>query len=361
MTLDELRTRLSDLDRQIVELIAERQKMVGEIGRQKQSSGTATRDFAREKDVIDMGRSQAESLDLDPDLVESVLATLIRSSLQHQERNRVIAEGKGDGQSVLVIGGGGQMGGWFANFFQTQGFSVSIADPGVDDGPGRFTRWVDAGVDYDIIVVAAPLAVSGRILAQLAVLKPRGLVFDIGSLKTPLVDGLKELQTSGCRVTSLHPMFGPGTRLLSGRHLIFCDVGCAEATAAAKELFSSTMAEQLEMSLDEHDRLIAYVLGLSHALNIAFFTALAESGEAAPELAKMSSTTFDSQLLVSQGVANDNPHLYFEIQNLNKFGLGPLDALEEAAKRIRELVVNGDEEGFVQLMESGRKYFEMRG
>ncbi len=361
MTLDELRTRLSDIDRQIVELIAERQKMVGDIGRQKQSSGTATRDFAREKDVIDMGRAQAESLDLDPDLVESVLATLIRSSLQNQERDRVIAEGKGDGQSVLVIGGGGQMGGWFANFFQTQGFSVSIADPGVEDGPGRFTRWVDAGVDYDIIVVAAPLAVSGRILAQLAVLKPRGLVFDIGSLKTPLVDGLKELQASGCRVTSLHPMFGPGTRLLSGRHLIFCDVGCAEATRAAKELFSSTMAEQLEMSLDEHDRLIAYVLGLSHALNIAFFTALAESGEAAPELAKMSSTTFDSQLLVAQVVANDNPHLYFEIQNLNKFGLGPLDALEEAAKRIRELVVNGDEAGFVQLMESGRKYFEMRG
>ena len=40
------------------------------------------------------------------------------------------------------------------------------------------------------------------------------------------------------------------------------------------------------MSLDDHDRLIAYVLGLSHALNIAFFTALAESGEAAPKLAQ---------------------------------------------------------------------------
>ena len=41
------------------------------------------------------------------------------------------------------------------------------------------------------------------------------------------------------------------------------------------------------MGLDEHDRLIAYVLGLSHALNIAFFTALADSGEAAPRLAKL--------------------------------------------------------------------------
>jgi len=72
-------------------------------------------------------------------------------------------------------------------------------------------------------------------------------------------------------------MYGPDTRLLSGRHLIFCDVGDAEATAAAKELFAGTMVEQLDMGLEDHDRLIAYVLGLSHALNIAFFTALAES------------------------------------------------------------------------------------
>ncbi len=156
-------------------------------------------------------------------------------------------------------------------------------------------------------------------------------------------------------------MFGPGTRLLSGRHLIFCDVGDSDATTAAKELFSATMVEQLDMGLDDHDRLIAYVLGLSHALNIAFFTALAESGEAAPKLAKMSSTTFDSQLLVSAAVAEDNPHLYFEIQNLNKFGLRPLDALCDAAARIRETVAGGDEQAFVDLMEKGRDYFALRG
>ena len=44
--------------------------------------------------------------------------------------------------------------------------------------------------------------------------------------------------------------------------------------SAAKELFGGTMVEQIDMGLDDHDRLIAYVLGLSHALNIAFFTAL---------------------------------------------------------------------------------------
>lgn len=361
MNLDKLRNKLSNVDEKLVQLIAERQQIVGEIGKSKLDSGTGTRDYAREKDVLDMGRAQADDLGVDPDLVEGILRQLIRTSLESQERDRVIAEGKGDGRRVLVIGGAGKMGRWFAEFFASQGFATTVADRAVEDGPGQFNNWTDAGVDYDVIVVAAPLAVSGRILAQLAVLKPQGLVFDIGSLKSPLVDGLRELQSAGCRVTSLHPMFGPDTRLLSGRHLIFCDVGNAAATAAAKELFSATMVEQLDMGLEDHDRLIAYVLGLSHALNIAFFTALAESGEAAPELAQLSSTTFDSQLLVSAAVAQDNPHLYFEIQNLNKFGLGPLDALCEAASRIRETVAGGDEEAFVELMQKGREYLALRG
>jgi chorismate mutase/prephenate dehydrogenase len=361
MNLDELRSELSTVDRRLVDLIAERQRLVSDIGRSKQSSGTGTRDYAREKDVLDMGRSQAAQLGIDPDLAENILRQLIYSSLASQERDRVISEGKGDGRSVLVIGGAGNMGRWFVEFFASQGFTTTIADKSVREGPGAFNNWTDAGVAYDVIVVATPLAVSGRILAQLAVLKPAGLIFDIGSLKSPLQDGLAELQAAGCRVTSLHPMYGPNTRLLSGRHLIFVDAGCAEATAAAKELFAATMVEQIDMSLDDHDRLIAYVLGLSHALNIAFFTALAESGEAAPKLAQMSSTTFDAQLLVAAAVAQDNPHLYFEIQNLNKFGLGPLDAMCEAASRIRDVVASGNEAAFVDLMRKGQEYIAMRG
>ena len=360
MSLKDLRKQLTAIDEQIVDLIAQRQRIVGDIGRNKQSTGVGTRDYAREKDVLDMGRQRAEQVGIDPDLAEEVLRKLIRSSLASQERERVIAEGKGSGRRALIIGGAGKMGGWFVDFFVSQGFETTIADRDVQDGPGQFSNWTDAGVDYDVIVVAAPLAVSGRILAQLAVLKPRGLVFDIGSLKSPLIDGLAELRDTGCRVTSLHPMFGPETRLLSGHHLIFCESGVPEATAAAKELFGSTMVEQIDMGLEDHDRLIAYVLGLSHALNIAFFTALAESGEAAPKLATMSSTTFDAQLLVSAAVARDNPHLYYEIQNLNKFGLEPLDALCEAANRIRETVAGSDEQSFVELMEKGRQYMALR-
>jgi chorismate mutase/prephenate dehydrogenase len=186
-------------------------------------------------------------------------------------------------------------------------------------------------------------------------------VFDIGSLKSPLRRGLRALADAGARVTSIHPMFGPDTELLSGRHVIFVDLGVADATRAARDLFASTMVEQVAMDLESHDRLIAYVLGLSHALNIAFFTALAESGETAPRLATLSSTTFDEQLGVASRVAGENPKLYFEIQSLNDYGTEALTALLYAMERIRSLVRAGDEHGFTALMERGRQYLGPRG
>jgi chorismate mutase/prephenate dehydrogenase len=155
-------------------------------------------------------------------------------------------------------------------------------------------------------------------------------------------------------------MFGPTTELLSGRHVVFIDLGNAEALAAARALFAPTMAEQVVMSLDEHDRLIAYVLGLSHALNIAFFTALAESGEAAPRLARISSTTFDSQLDVATLVSEESPELYFEIQALNDYGAESLQALAEAVERLRKAVAGQDFATFRALMEQGLAYLQGR-
>src|SRR4029079_14554012 len=189
---------------------------------------------------------------------------------------------------------------------------------------------------------------------------PAGIVFDVGSLKSPLREGLRALRSAGGRVTSVHPMFGPDTELLSGRHVIFVDLGVREATAAVRALFEPTMATLVEMDLESHDRLIAYVLGLSRALNIAFFTALAESGEAAPRLATLSSTTFDAQLGVAAKVAGEHPDLYFEIQTLNDYGTESLAALLYAVERLRSVVRAGDLEGFRALMTRGKSYLTAR-
>jgi chorismate mutase / prephenate dehydrogenase len=361
MKLEELRARLSALDRQLLALVAERQSLSRQVAEAKQLEGRGTRDFRRERDVLMQARATAQSLGISPALAESVLRLLIRGSLTAQERIRVAAGAPGSGQTAIVIGGRGKMGRWFSEFLASQGYSVTVADPaGAIEGLGYASDWRDASLDCDLIVVATPMKAANDILQELAQRKPRGVIFDLGSLKTPLREGIRALQEAGCRVTSIHPMFGPDTELLSGRHVIFINLGDQQAIDAAQTLFASTMAERVVMSLDEHDRLIAYVLGLSHALNVAFFTALAESGEAAPRLAQLSSTTYDAQVDVATKVAGDNPQMYFEIQNMNDYGRESLLALRRAVERIWDAVKSGNEAEFVGMMERGREYLAGR-
>ncbi len=359
--LERLRARLSELDRRILDVVAERQAVVEEIGAVKRDSGAATRDFTREKQVLDAARASADELGIPPALAERLIELLIRSSLTRQERARVRAEGRGRGRRALVIGGAGQMGRWFVDFLDSQGFDVTVADPaGPVEGYPHFADWKETRDEFDVTVVAAPIGVSARILDDIADRGRSGLIFDIGSLKSPLGGALRRLAASGAKVTSIHPMFGPDTELLSGRHVLFLEVGVPQATAEARQLFASTMAQQIEMDLEHHDRLIAYVLGLSHALNIAFFTALAESGEKVPRLAELSSTTFDAQLAVANKVAEESPQLYFEIQAENPHNLATLHELADAVEEITRLVETADEAGFVRLMEKGREYLASR-
>jgi chorismate mutase / prephenate dehydrogenase len=361
MTLETLRERLTEVDRELIALIAARQRIVAEIGAHKVQNAVPTRDYEREREVLKDARARATELGLEPSLAEAIMRRLIDSSLTHQELSRVAADPRGAGKRVLIIGGAGKMGAWFAEFLSSQGFEVEVADPAA--GSGKFPNvgdWRESVPAHNLIIVATPIRIAADVLETLAELQPRGVVVDIGSLKTPLRAALAKLVAAGCRATSIHPMFGPETRLLSGRHVIFVDVGVASATAEVRELFAATMAEQIEMTLEEHDRLIAYVLGLSHALNIAFFTALADSGELVPRLKTLSSTTFDAQLEVASLVARENPNLYYEIQALNEYGAASLEALRKAAEELQRLVAHRDKAGFVALMEAGKQYLESR-
>ena len=95
MDLNKLRGRLSDIDRRIIDLVAERQSVVEEIGTLKLAEGRATRDYQREKKVLDAARAQAEALGIPSDLAAAMMQLLIQSSLTRQERARVRAEGRG--------------------------------------------------------------------------------------------------------------------------------------------------------------------------------------------------------------------------------------------------------------------------
>ena len=97
MSLKNLRERLDEIDAALVELMAQRQRIVAEVSAHKIHTGTPTRDYAREREVIESVRGHAAELAFDPDVAESIMRLLIRSSLTQQERTRVAAQNSGRG------------------------------------------------------------------------------------------------------------------------------------------------------------------------------------------------------------------------------------------------------------------------
>ncbi|MFU8831786.1 MAG: prephenate dehydrogenase/arogenate dehydrogenase family protein [Wenzhouxiangella sp.] len=359
-----LRDRLDQVDGGMIELAAERQRIVSEIGRVKQGEGRQLRDFRRERQVIELVRAKAERVGLDPAVAEDLLKRLITASLTRQEQERGKLAAQGVGRRALIIGGGGLMGGWLAGFLENQGFDVLLADPVYAESASAtncYARWQDAPADVDLIVVAAPIRASVGIIDTLTQAGSKALVFEVASIKSPLIDPLRRAAQSGLTICSVHPMFGPDTRLLSGRHVLLMDAGCSAAVDQVADLFADTMAEVTRIPLADHDRLIALVLGLSHAINIAFFTALEKSGVRADQLAGISSTTFQRQLDIARDVAEENPDLYFEIQSLNEHAPAARAALNEAVQALQASIDEGDADAFRSLMLSGRGYLGRLG
>lgn len=356
--INRLRESIDQIDRTILELIKKRTDTAFEIGRLKADDTLPVRNYDRERVCIENARRTAAQLGLPVQVAEEIQLQLIRTSLTSQEQDRVRQVSSAQTKRAAVIGGAGKMGNWFAHFLASQGYGVEILDPNPLTSPFASLKSLKDVIHHDVIVVAAPLHESSQLLVELSRMRPKGLVFDVASLKGPLKEGLAAVATSEMNATSMHPMFGPDTKLLSGRHVIVVDLGNMKANEEAAMLFAPTMATIVHMSAEGHDRSMAFLLGLSHAVNIIFSSVLAQSGQSAPHLSQLSSTTFDSQVSVAAKVAAENPKLYFEIQAANPYGDISLGMLEHATRELRQIVQTKDEKRFAAFMLAGYEYYQ---
>jgi chorismate mutase/prephenate dehydrogenase len=356
-----LRKDIARIDQQIVSLIAWRLQVADEIGNQKRLAGLPVRNFRAEVDVLERSRAACSGFGIDPEIGQAVFQVLIEAAvgLQHQHGERSHQSAR---RSVLVVGGCGRMGTWLCNFFAAGGHEVKIYDrPGLClPGFEAAESLAEAARAADVVVLSTPIGETRGILESILEAGPKGLVFDICSLKSPIVDTLRDGAKRGLRVASLHPLFAPDTVLLTGRILMVCDCGDPAAAAEARQLFDDTALRMIELPIERHDAYMAYVLGLSHAVNIAFARTLARSGMTATELESVASTTFAKQSRTTREVAFENPQLYYEIQHFNANTAEVLDALRGAVDDLKAAALEGRSDAFVSLMAENRVYFEGR-
>ncbi len=88
MTLDELRTEIRGIDREIVELIARRTYVADTIARVKAEQGLPTTDEQQEQQVMDRAGENAERFDVDANLVKAIFRLLIELNKVEQRESR---------------------------------------------------------------------------------------------------------------------------------------------------------------------------------------------------------------------------------------------------------------------------------
>ncbi len=354
-SVEGIRWRIEEIDNEILDLIKKRMAIALNMGHQKVEKAMPVRDMRVEDQVQSRYLARAKEVGISDAAAIELSSLLVRESVEAQARLPRPMKPK----KVLVVGGGGAMGQWLCRFFASRGHDVKVAD----DLSGKAFKNVDLekGVaEAEVIAVSTHISATADMLRRIFALKPKGLIFDISSVKSPIIDVLKEGADQGLLVCSIHPMFGPSASFIFARNLIVCNCGSDAAVKKFMPLLNGTGANVVEVPLEDHDKMIAVVLGMSHALNLAFFEALRHSGFTYEELRSVSSTTFDKQMSTSSSVSRESPNLYYEIQHLNPYNREILEALIAALEEVKEAGSEEDRSHLISIMQEGRKYFEVK-
>lgn len=349
MELSEIRKQIEDVDHQILELMRKRLDLAIKVGENKVASGAAVRNIDAENRVIDRYRGFALEHGMKPTYAEHVCKILMQESVEVQAAMPRTSDVQ---RHIAIIGGNGKMGRWMGDLLKQSGNRVDIIDPSAGNGLTiEDAKWADT------VIVSVPISRTGQILRKLdEICGPDTLIFDLASLKSPFIDTLRDMG-SRRRVCSIHPMFGPSAESMYDRNVVVCDCGNGRAVDDVLSILNNHGANIRTMPVEDHDRYMSYVLGLSHAVNIAFFTVLDRSGISFKDMESVASTTFEKLMDTNESVALEDPYLYYEIQHLNSTRESMLKEFDTAVHDVVDAALSDDPRAFKELMDNGREYF----
>lgn len=246
---------------------------------------------------------------------------------------------QGRAPRIGIIGGRGRFGEWLRGLFEKNGYEVTIADVGTSMTNREVAR------SADIVCVSVPIGVTLEVLKEIAPeLGADKLVVDLTSVKTHLVPVLKAMQ---CEVLSLHPMFAPSLRSYVGQTCAVCRIRSGHQAGYIEALFSREGVSLVEMTPDEHDRMMAVIQGLTHFQALAAAHCMMQMGFDPQSSLTVSSPVYRLRMLMIGRILAQDPNLYAEIQVLNPYVKEVLKELGKSSALLEGKISEADVAGFV--------------
>lgn len=352
LSLDSLRAQLDVIDREILETIERRFRIVSAIREAKGATKKAIFDRTRERKVFNRWRENAAQLGLSKDLAQKLVQALVDES--HRAQSAPLAHAgvdREDQKRFLLVGGGGLMGQFFSRLLTSNGHTVEVIEK--DDRRDR-ARIVG---DADIVIIGVPMHLACDVAAEIAThVRDDALLCDINSLKHDVC----EVMAEHCRgeVLGTHPMFGPTVSSLMRQKVVLCPVRPGPLT----EWFSAELgrmgAELIHTDPVTHDRMMAVVQVLVHFRTLVTGDALRRTGVPVEESLRFTSPIYRLELAIVGRLFTQSPELYAEIEMGNPFSGEFRQHFLEAARELTEVISSGDRDEFCSRFGDVARYFE---
>ncbi|WP_297454744.1 prephenate dehydrogenase/arogenate dehydrogenase family protein [Persephonella sp.] len=275
-------------------------------------------------------------------------------------------------KNILIIGLG-LIGGSIALSLKKEGYQGKIY--GFDLSKDRVKKAIELGAidegwtkledipwdKIDLVILSTPVRTFKEIAKKIKpFLKKDTVVTDVGSVKGDLVKQLEKI-LSPVKFIGAHPIAGTEKEgvenavigLFKNKKLILTINEEDEATKRLEKFWTDLGSKVEVMDADTHDFVFAAVSHLSHAVAFALVDAL---------ISLSKETGIDLFLYPGAGfkdftrIAASSPNVWKDIFIENKENvLHTIDEFIKSIEKLRELIVQGDEERLIKLLSESRE------
>lgn len=302
--LNELRDQIDAVDKQILDLLAQRLSLVEKVGEVKSEHGLPIYAPDREAAMLASRREEAEKKGVPPQLIEDILRRTMRESYA-SEKDSGFKCLNPELRSVVIVGGNGQLGGLFGRMFKLSGYDVKVL--GSQDWDHADEMLADAG----LVVVTVPIHLTQSVIEKLGNLPKDCILCDLTSIKSKPLQGMLNVHQGP--VVGLHPMFGPDVPSLAKQVIVYCDGRGEEHYQWLLKQFSIWGASLCQIDASEHDHGMTLIQALRHFTSFAYGLHLSRENPSIDKLLQLSSPIYRLELAMVGRLFGQDPNLYGDI------------------------------------------------
>ena len=264
---------------------------------------------------------------------------------------------------ILIIGGTGETGRWFARFYKKHGFDVVIwginkKKEVAEELDVAFADDLDNEIrSSNIVMISVPINITEKTISDIAPkMSPGSLITDITSIKTGPMEAMIKYAPQDVEILGSHPMFGPSIPDIRGQIVIFTPGRGSKWFPVIKSLYEDNGAHIEILDAFEHDRMMAFIQGLTHFAYITIGTVFRELEFDVAKSRRFMSPMYDIMLDLVGRILAQNPYLYAMIQ-MNPEVAKVHKAYIDQCNLMAETVKKKDIDGFVGLMKEASAHF----